>query len=96
MLFGPKYEELLAKSLSSKNRWKVLFGSKKNPGSSKERKTRQHFWKKLLFRIRENRDRGTFTAACQTLQQQYSSREQERGKNEFINNTFQIYLYLMN
>ena len=29
MLFGPKYEELLAKSLSSKNRWKVLFGSKK-------------------------------------------------------------------
>ena len=30
MLFGPKYEELVAKSLTSKNRSKELFGSIKN------------------------------------------------------------------
>ena len=29
-----------------------------------------------------------FTTACQTLQQQYPTGEQEKGKNEFINNTF--------
>ena len=36
MLFGPKYEELVAKSSSSKNRSKDLLGSIKNQGSSKE------------------------------------------------------------
>ena len=30
MLFGPKYEEMVAKSLSSKNITKELFGSIKN------------------------------------------------------------------
>ena len=30
MLFGPKYEKLVAESLNSKNRSKELFGSIKN------------------------------------------------------------------
>ena len=41
MLFGSKYEELVAKSLSSKNKSKELFGSIKNQGSSKEGNRRQ-------------------------------------------------------
>ena len=49
MLFGPKYEELVAKSLSSKNRSKELFGSIKNQGSSKEGNRRQPFGKGPLF-----------------------------------------------
>ena len=63
MLFGPKYEQLVAKSLSSKNRSKELFGSIKNQGSSKEGNRRQLFRKGSLFRTRRNRGRGMFTAA---------------------------------
>ena len=83
-----KYEELVTKSLSSKNRSKELFGSIKNQGTSKERSRRQPFWKDPLFRSRGNRGRGIFTAAGQTLQQQYPTRGQGRGNNEFINSTF--------
>ena len=43
MLFESKYEELVAKSLSSKNRSKELFGSIKNQGTSKEGSRRQPF-----------------------------------------------------
>ena len=43
MIFGPKYEDLVAKSLSSKNRSKELFGSIKNQGTSKEGSRRQPF-----------------------------------------------------
>ena len=88
MLFGPKYEELVAKFLSSKNKSKELFGSIKNQGSSKEGSRRQPFRKGPLFRSRGNRGRGIFTAAGQTLQQQYPTGGQGRGKNEFINSTF--------
>ena len=87
MLFGSKYEELVAKSLSSKNKSKELFGSIKNQGSSKEGSRRQPFRKGPLFRSRGNRGRGIFTAAGQTLQQQYPTGGQGRGKNEFINST---------
>ena len=37
MLLGPKYEKLVAKSLSPKNRSKELFGSTKNQGTFKGR-----------------------------------------------------------
>ena len=45
MLFGSKYEELVAKSLSSKNRSKELFGSIKNQRLSvvKNRATQDTF-----------------------------------------------------
>ena len=43
MLFGSKYEELVVKSLSSKNKSKELFGSIKNQGLSKEGSRRQPF-----------------------------------------------------
>ena len=62
MLFRSKYEELVEKSLSSKNRSKELFGSIKNQESSKEGSRRQPFQKGPLFRSRENRGRGIFTA----------------------------------
>ena len=88
MLFGSKYEELVAKSLISKNKSKELFGSIKNQGSSKEGSRRQPFRKGPLFRSRGNRGRGIFIAAGQTLQQQYPTGGQGRGKNEFINRTF--------
>ena len=41
--FGPKYEKLVAKSLSSKNISKELFGSIKYQGSSKEENRMQSF-----------------------------------------------------
>ena len=84
ILFGPKYEELVGKSLSSKNRSKELFGSIKTQGLSKEESRRQPFQKSPIFRSRRYERRGTFTAAGQTLQQQYPTGEQGRGKNEFI------------
>ena len=45
MLFGSKYDELMAKSLSSKNRSKELFGSIKNQRLSvvKNRATQDTF-----------------------------------------------------
>ena len=88
MLFGSKYEELVAKSLSSKNKSKELFGSIKNQGSSKEGNRRQPFRKGPLCRTRGNRGRGMFTVDGQTLQQQYPAGGQGRGKNEFISSTF--------
>ena len=88
MLFGPKYEELVAKSLSSKNKSKELFGSTKNQGPSKAGNRRQTFRKSPLFRTRGNRQRGMFTAAGQTLQQQYPAERQTRCKNKLINTTF--------
>ena len=90
MLFGSKYDELMAKSLSSKNRSKELFGSIKNQRLSKEGSRRQPFPKGPLFRSRENNGRGIFTAAGQTLQQQYPKGGQGMGKNAFINSTFSI------
>ena len=88
ILFGPKYEELVAKPLSSKNRSKELFGSVKNQRLSNEGSRRQPFRKGPLFRSRGNRGRGIFTAACQNLQQQNPTGGQRRGKNEFVNSTF--------
>ena len=88
MLFGSKYEELVANSLSSKNRSKGLFGFIKNQGSSKEGSRRQPFRKDPLSRSRENRGRWIFTASGQTLQQQYPIGEQGRVKNELIHSTF--------
>ena len=67
MLFGSKYEELVAKSLLSKNRSKELLNSIKNQESS-EGSRRQPFRKGPLFRNRGNRGRGIFTIAGQTLQ----------------------------
>ena len=90
MLLGSKYDELVAKSLSSKNRSKELLGSIKNQGLSKEGSRRQPFPKGPLFRTRENNWSGIFTAAGQTLQQQYPTGGQGMGKNAFINSTFSI------
>ena len=87
MLFGSKYEELVAKSLLSKNRSKELLDSIKNQESS-EGSRRQPFRKGPLFRNRGNRGRGIFTIAGQTLQKQYPTAGQGRCKNEFINSTF--------
>ena len=55
MLFGPKYEELVAKSISLKSRSKELFGSIKDQVSSNEGSRKQPFQKCLLFRSRGNR-----------------------------------------
>ena len=81
MLFGSKYEELMLKTLNSKNRSKELFGSIKNQGLSKEGNRRQPFRKCSLFRTRGNRRRGMFTAAGQTLPQPYPTGGQGRGMN---------------
>ena len=88
ILFGPKYEELVAMSQSSKCRSKELFGSTKSHESCKERKRRQPFRKRPLFRTRENSGKGMFTAAGQTLQEQYPTGGQGRRKNEYINSAF--------
>ena len=55
ILFGPKYEKMVAKFLSSKNISKGLFGSIKYQGSSKEENRMQPFRKGPLFRTIENR-----------------------------------------
>ena len=67
MLFGPKYEQLVAKSLRSKNRSKELFGSIKSQGLSKNGNRRQPFRKSPLFRTSGNRWKRMFTAVGQTL-----------------------------
>ena len=82
VLFRPKYEELVAKSLSLKNRSKEPFGSVKNEGSSKEGNRSQLFQKDILFRTRGNRERGMFIAAGQTFQQQCPTGGQERNKKK--------------
>ena len=76
ILFGPKYEKLVSKSLSSKNISKELFGSIKYQGSPKEENRMQPFRKGPLFRTIENRGWEMFTAADQTLQQQYPTGRQ--------------------
>ena len=68
MLFGSKYEELVAKYLSSKNSSKELFGSIKNQKSSKEGNRRHPFWKAPYLELEDIRGGGIFTAAGQTLQ----------------------------
>ena len=88
MLFEPKYEELMAKSLSSRNKSKELFVSIKSQWSTKEGSKRQPFRRGPLFRSRGNRVRGIFEPADQILQQQYLTGGQGRGKNEFLNSTF--------
>lgn len=40
-----------------------------------------------VCKITENRERGLFTVAGQTVQRQYAAEEQLRGKNKFINRT---------
>ena len=55
MLFGPKDEELVAKSLSLKSRSKELFGSTKDQVSSKDGSRRQPFQRGPLFRSRGKR-----------------------------------------
>ena len=55
ILFEPKDEELVAKSLSLKSRSKELFGSTKDQVSSKEGSRRQPFQRGPLFRSRGNR-----------------------------------------
>ena len=69
MLFEPKYEELMAKSLSSKNKSKELFVSIKSQWSTKEGSKRQPFRRGPLFRSRGNRVRGIFEPAGNTLQE---------------------------
>ena len=86
IFFGPKYEELVAKSVSSKNKSKDLFLFYKNQGSSKEGKEKAVLSKKPPTGTRGNRGSGMFTAAGQTLQQ-YSAGGHTRGKNKFINST---------
>ena len=83
---------------SMRNRWRSPQAQKidqksslvlwKNQGSFKEGSNRQPFWKCPLLRSSGNRGRGILTAAGQTLQQQYRTGGQERGKNEFVNSTF--------
>ena len=67
MLLGSRYVELVAKSLSSKNRSKELFGSINNQGFlssiSKEGNRRQPFRKDPLFIARGSSGRGMFTDA---------------------------------
>ena len=89
MLLGPKYQELVAKSLSSKSSWfKKLFDSIKNQEWSKEGNRRQPVGKGPLFRTRGNRAKGMLTTAGHASQQQYYTGGKASGKNEFINSIF--------
>ena len=54
-LLGPKYEELVANFLSSKNKLKELFGSIRNQGLSKQGNRKQPFRIGPQFRTRGNR-----------------------------------------
>ena len=76
MLFGSKYEELVVKSLSSQNRGSC---SRREVEGSPFEKARYLEAGEIWGRIA--------TAVGQTLQQQYPTGRQGRGKNEFINNT---------
>ena len=86
ILFWPKYEELVAKSLSSKNRSKELFGSIKNQGSSQEGSRRPPFRKDSLFRSREIRGEE-FSQLLVKSFNKIPYRRKRKGKNVFISST---------
>ena len=88
LLFGPKYEELVAKTLSSKSKSKELFNACKSP-NSRDGIRRQPFRRNPLSNQRGNRGRGSFAAANQFIQQS-SGYTNTRGKNDFTFNESQL------
>ena len=68
MFFGPKFKEALAKSLTTKNRSRELFGNLKEQGTSPgnmDFRKQQPFQKTSLFRARGIRGRGIFSQVGQ-------------------------------
>ena len=83
MLFGPKFEEVITKSLISKNNLRMLFGSLKEQeisSANKDFRKHQPFQKTQLFRARENRWRGIFLQAGQSIS---NSGTKKKGTNTF-------------
>ena len=81
MLFGQKFEEVVTKSIASKNKSMEFFDSlnRDHQGSSGHREPKkQPFQRPPSFRARGNRGRGMFMQAGQSLQYNGSSK---RGKN---------------
>ena len=66
MLFGPKLEEVVAKSLKSKIKLRGLFSNLKKEGTSQgnmDSKNQQPFQNTPLLHAKENRRKGIFSQA---------------------------------
>ena len=64
MLFGPKFEDVVTKSLTSKNEWREFFSNLKEHGLSsgnKESRKQQLLHKPPLLPTRGNREYSNFT-----------------------------------
>lgn len=84
-LFGPKYEDMVSKFLSSKNKSKELFTSFKKNSSRGSHAASRPFSRGPLFQTR-GRGRGFFTAAGQN----YNNRGSNRGGNRGSRGMFQF------
>ena len=84
MLFGPKFEETVAKSLTSKSKSKEFFGALNQPASSSTKEPTKHnkpFPRVPLFRARGGRGRGSFNQTGQGAQ--FSGGTPNRGNIVF-------------
>ena len=70
MSLGRTFEQVVAKSLTSKNKLRKLFGNLKEQGTLsgyKDSRNQQPFQKAPLFRARGKRSRGIFSQAAQSV-----------------------------
>ena len=81
LTFGPKFEEVVAKSLTSKNKLMDLFRNLKEqgaPSGNQDSRKQQPFQKAHLFCARGNRRKGIFSHDGQSISNAVT---QKRGKN---------------
>ena len=89
MLFESKFEQVVAKSLTLKNKSRELFDNLKEQGISsgnKDSRKQQPFQKAPLFRARRNRRRGIFSQADQSIS---NAGTEKRGENTVSHTQFQ-------
>ena len=83
MMFRPKFEEVVATLLTSKNKLRELVGNIKKQGISSENKDsrkQQPFKRAPLFRVIVNRVRGISSLAGQSVS---NDGKDKTGKNTF-------------
>lgn len=84
MMFRPKFDEVVAILLTSKNKLRELVGNMKEQGISSENKDsrkQQPFQRAPLFRVIVNRVRGISSLAGQSISNDGTDKT---GKNTFL------------
>ena len=91
MSSGWKFEEVVAKSLKSKNKSREVFGNLKEQGISsgnKDSRKQQPFQKASLFRARGNRGGEIFSPVGQSIS---NAGTQKKGKKHFFTHPSSAY-----